>query len=511
MYNVLDGLKKSTRSSWLRFFCAGIIYVLIFCYPWHTQKNWQGHDYFLQPDTASYMYFGEWSDPWHSYRSIGYRAFLYPFLHHEHQKFLNAIMAAPQEGIDVWAGPEQPLYAIAAEVGIAGKFETIALVQRVTLALAYAVFYLSLCRWFNPLFSFAALLAALWLAPPPNPQFILTEPLSCALTWFCGAFLLNAHKKNTHQTVFFSLACLCASLSFLIRPQTLSLTGVCSLVFLYQVIVWGRKSPATACIKAAAAFFPLLLAYGYIGWLSLTGGHLFLHTNWDIYYSSFFYFADAEDVRHMPTERAKKYAAWYGAHREEFFNNMKNGQGGFRKIHFAQNSPAYIRCAVGDSLVYSGAWQKAEEHFKHEQGIGGLSLLGRSIFGKELNAGLLERHIGEMLVNKWENFIAGFGYYYDVWYLRHMSRATFAINMLALLLSISAVMISIKSGWPIIIMAGIHVMAILAAALGHFVVSRYVEPTQAFLLLAGMCSLWILAGRICQRAIALGWVPYPKP
>lgn len=171
----------------------------------------------------------------------------------------------------MWDSPEAHIYSIASEVGIAKKFEPIVLTQRLILSFAIAVFYLSLCRWFSPVFSFLALCTALWLAPPPNPHLILTEPLSCALTWLCGAFLLFAPVSAQKKSCY-TLACFCAAFAFLVRPQTLSLTGICSLVFLYEIIFSGNIRSLSNLFRKAATFSPLLLAYGYIAWISMTGG-----------------------------------------------------------------------------------------------------------------------------------------------------------------------------------------------------------------------------------------------
>lgn len=490
--------ESSVNSRWLRLVLACAIFVLIFWYPWQTQKNWQGHAYWLAPDTPGYIAFRGWLHPWRSARTIGYPAFLYPFLHAEREKFLPAYSSALKAGTNVWAAPRQPIYAMASETGIAEKFEMVALVQRVILALSISLFYLAVCRWFNPLFSFAALLAAILLAPPPDPRYILTEPLSCALTWLCAACLVAA-PKSPRQTAFFALGCLCASLAYLVRPQTLSLTAICSLIFLYQVFGILRKRTLRALAKPVFTFCPLLLAYGYIGWLSVTGGQIFLHTHSDMHYASFCFFVEPDDAQYMPTERARKFAEWVGVHKEEFMAKVKNGEGAYRRFRLSKNaSPARQRVDQGRALLY-GFMPEVWKHFADEKGIRYLSLLQSNIFGKELNAGLRQRHAKEMVAHAWYSFIGGLGYYSDIWHLARFPRASFAINILAL--ALSAVVITGCAGarWPVSLLVGIHLMAILAAAVGHFVISRYVEPTEPFLLLAGMCSLWTLCGWVYAR------------
>ena len=125
-----------------------------------------------------------------------------------------------------------------------------------------------------------------------------------------------------------TLAGLCAALAYLIRPQAISVTALCSLVFLYQVVVWLKKRlPVRVFLKSALAFTPLLISYGYIAWLSIPTGQLFLHSNYDVYYMTFGDFAEAQDVPHMPTERAKKFTARYGEFKEDFLKKMEEGEG----------------------------------------------------------------------------------------------------------------------------------------------------------------------------------------
>lgn len=499
-----------------RFLLAAVLFALVFCYPWEMQKdwenmqpitaaeypwqarkNWQGHGYFLFSASEWFIVFRAWLDPWKSHRSLGYPAFLYPFLYPHQQKFREALTEAYKAGTSIWG---KEVDTIAAQTGIAGGLENAALVQRCMAALAVGLFFLSLCRWYSPIFSFVALLAALCLVPPPDPQFIMVEAVSSPLTWFCGAFLLFA-PKSKRKGACFALACLCASLAYLVRPQALSLTGFCSLVFLCQFFADVKKRSLTALLRTGLAFCPLLIAYGYIGWLSVTAGQLSLHTHPTIPFSTFAYFAESEDVPFMPTERAKKFTAWYGEHKKEFLEIIDKRPGGiFANFHLTEHdSPPRSRLVLGDLLVYRIGMPDAWRHFKNEPGIGGLSIREKHIFGRELNSGLRKRHMGEMLVIRWQNFLGALGYYGDVWHLKHFSRATFAITMAALLLTGAAMACCGAPRWPLAVMAGIHLMALLAAALGHVVIRRYIEPTETLLLLAGICSLSVLASGIRRR------------
>lgn len=466
---------------------AALLFILIFWYPWQLQKNWQGGNYLLAPDTPTYIGFTAWTDPWQSARSIGYPAFIYPFLYPDQQKFIKTVNAATHAGTNIWASPEPPIYAIATDVGIGKKFDAIVLVQRLILPLAIAVFYLSLCRWLSPVFSFLALCAALWLAPPPNPHWILTEPLSCALTWLCGAFLLYA-PTSTRKSIYYAFACLCAACAFLVRPQTLSLTGVCSLIFLYEIIFSGKGRFRVALLRKAVAFSPLLLAYGYIAWISLTGGGLYLLTLSDVYYSSFNAYADSEDAKYMPSERSRKFTAWFCEHKEELMGMMKARGSSIPE----DASPPRRRLLIGDGLLYRGGMGAAITKFANTKDLAHRPRLSLAVFGKELIGGLQKRHRAEILIGRWQNFLGAFGYYKDVYRLPHFPRATLIINMVALVITSAAIIIIVQIRWPLIIMTGIHIMALLAAAFGHVVISRYVEPTEPLLLLAGICALWAL-------------------
>lgn len=484
-------LKRST------FFCAGLLFLLIFWYPWETPdylKTWesrQGDTYILMPDTPSFIAFRAWKNPWQSIRPIGYPLFLYPFLRHDRQPFMRALHEAGRSGFQNWFDDDEPIYTIPRKLGIDRKFEAVALVQRVILALGIALFYLSLSQWFGEIFALVALLAALCLSPPPPPQAIMTEPLACALTWLCGAFLLHA-GASARRGLCFALACLCAGVSFLIRPQTLSLTGLCSLLFLYEVFIAGRKHRIAAFFKQALVFSPLLIAYGYIAWLSVTGGHLFLHTMPEVHYLTVYYYADAEDARHMPTERARKFIEWYAQQKE----------GLVKKIPLSPKaSPPKREHTVGATILHS--WADGEsgiwKHFAKENGIGNLARLGRSIFAKELLAGLQPRHSGELLTARWEHFISAFGYYDDVYRLAPFPRATFALNILALALSLGAIAVCPRYRWPLVIMLGIHIMAVLAASLGNVILQRYVEPTVPLLFLTAFCSCLVLGEKLYAR------------
>lgn len=514
----MQGRKDDVRG-WLRYLWAASLFCIVFLYPWQSQINWVSHDFLLSPENAwqnpinwqghaylmsrdspTYIFFDAWLDPWRSHRSIGYPAVLYPFLSPDQQKFTQAVREAMRAGRDVWAGPEQLIYAIATDAGIAQKLEMVAFMQRVMLALAISVFYLSLCRWFPPLFSFLSLCMALWLAPPPNPLFILTEPLSCALTWLCGSFLLYA-PKSPHRLLCFASACLCASCAFLIRPQTLSLAGLCSLIFVYQGFVFLKKGQLPPLFKIALAFLPLLIAYGYIIWISMTAGFVSLYTDANINFSSFCYFADLEDAKHMPTERARRFTELYGAHKHQFIKRIKEGYYRERReIQLAEDaSPARKRAILGDVPLYYAGFQEIWKRMVQEKSLGSLNLLQRNIFGRELASGLQKRHFGDMLVNRWHNFLGALGYYRDVYYLGLLPHVTFPINILALALTGVAIVACKRFRWVLVIIAAIHVMAILAATFGHFVLGRYVEPTEAFLLLAGLCSLWALGARLWGR------------
>lgn len=480
---------------WLRFFYAGLIFVLIFWYPWEMPehvKAWEsrhGDAYYLTPDTPSYIDFRAWKHPWLSMRPFGYPAILYLVLGPDRGRLLRAYWEGSREALRVWTDPDQPIYTIPRKLGIDGKFAAIALAQRVILALSIAVFYLSICRWLGQFFAFVALVAALCLSPPPPPHGIITEPLSCALTWLCAAFLLQAGRCR-RQRACCALACLCAGAAFLIRPQTLSLTGLCSLLFLYQVFIAGRKHLLTAFFKQAVAFSPLLLAYGYIAWLSVTGGHLFLHTMNEAQYVRFCYYAEAEDAQHMPTERARKVTEWYAQEKDALA----------RTVRLPSNpSPPKKEHAIGAEIVFwhgtGGIWK----HFKDVDGIGNLDRLGKSIFGRELVAGLQARHGVEMLVSRWQHFISGFGYYRDVYRLALFPRTTFALNILALALSLGAIAWVAGARWAVVILLGIHIMALIAASLGNVMLQRYVEPTVPFFFLAAFWSCRALAGKVYAR------------
>lgn len=481
----LPAVNTISMQGWLRLVCAGILFALIFWYPWQNQKNWQGGTYLLAPDTTTYIGFTAWTDPWQSGRTIGYPAFIYPFLYPDQQKFTKAVFAARHDGTNVWGSPEPPIYAIATDVGIGKKFDTIVLVQRLVLPLAIAVFYLSLCRWFSPVFSFLALCAALWLAPPPNPHWILTEPLSCALTWLCGAFLLYA-PTSTRKSLYYAFACLCAACAFLVRPQTLSLTGVCSLIFLYEMIFSGKYRIRVALLRKAVAFSPLLLVYGYIAWISVTGGGLHLHTLPEVYYSAFNAYAEAEDAKYMPSERSRNFTAWFGEHKKELIGVMETK--GSRIPDDA--SPPMRRLLIGDGLLYRGGMRATMAKFANTKDLAHRPRLALAVFGKELIGGLQKRHRAEILIGRWQNFLGALGYYKDVYKLPHFSSATLMINIGALVITSAAIITIVQVRWPLIIMTGIHLMAILAAVFGHAVLSRYVEPTESLLLLAGICALW---------------------
>lgn len=477
--------KKTGGRSWLRFFGAGLLFILIFCYPWELQKNWQGGTYVLAPDTVTYIGFTAWKDPWQSGRSIGYPAFIYPFLYPDQQKFIKTVFTALDSGTNIWASPEPPIYTIATEVGIGKKFDTIVLVQRLILPLAIAVFYLSLCRWFHPVFSFLALCGAFWLAPPPNPHWILTEPLSCALTWLCGAFLLYA-PTSTRKSLYYALACLCAACAFLVRPQTLSLIAICSLIFVYEIIFSRNGRLRVALLRKAVAFSPLLLAYGYIAWISVTGGGLHLHTLSDVYYSAFNAYAEAEDAEYMPSERSRKFTAWFGEHKKELIGVAETRGGRIPE----DASPPRRRLLIGDGLLYRGGMGATITKFANTKDLAHRPRLSQAVFGKELVAGLQKRHRVEILVARWKNFLGALGYYKDVYKLHHFSNATLIINIMALFIASAAIITKVQIRWPLIMMTGIHIMAILVPSFGHIVISRYVEPTEPFLLLAGMCALW---------------------
>lgn len=484
-----EGRAETTRQFFPHFLMAACVFALVFWYPWEHAVDDNG--YLLYPDSYGYLSFDQWRDPWRVHRSIGYRLFLYPFAHGESKEYLTALREASKSGIDLWKDNAKNYYIMTERVGIAKKFERVALLQRLIMAFSFALFAVALSRWIPPLVSFVTLLIAFSLAPPPYPAAILTEPLCSALTALCGAFLLFA-PKSVRQGACFAMACLCASLAFLIGPRSLSLVGFCSLLFFY--VAWGKHSRRRLA-KSALAFTPLLIAYGYIGWLSLTGGGLFLHTQWEVDYNFYYYFAEKEDAQYMPTERAKKYTEWYGNQRKIFFNKIKNGEDGFHQFDIDQHSPVKKRSGIGDILTYTGAWVNSMKHFRDEKDISKLNASGRAIFGKELKAGLWPRHTGEIFLSWWQNFLAGLCYYDDIYQLQFMGRASFPINLGAILLSLFSIMRYPSSRWPLIVMLGIPLMTIIAAAVGHFVIERYVTPTAAFLLIAGMSSLWMLCSR----------------
>lgn len=507
--------KKPGGQSWMHLLFAGIIFALVFCYPWHipenwgdddrivqpeypwqARKNWRGHGYFMMGDSHTYVLFKAWTHPWHSHRTVGYPAFLYPFLYPDHQKFDKAYAEARKNDIAWWAGTEKPIYSIIAENGLAKKLETVALVQRWLLSLAIVVFYLALIRWFPPFFSFLAMTAALYVAPPPDPQFIMTEPLSCALTYLCGASLLCA-PKSRRPYMLFALACLCASLAYLVRPQMISLTALCSLTFLYEMFVAVRKRKFSwALCKPVLAFCPLLLAYGYISWISVLGGHLFLHTIPTPPIASFCYLAESEDAKYMPTERARKLTAYFGEHKAEFRRkiNEKMNDGSvpasFRLTD--ESSAVRTRAILSDMFYYFVGMPEVRKHFKDEDGLRHWDCLHQRVLGMELTAGLWHRHAGEILASHLRNILGVFGYYKDAWWLPSFPDASFAINCIALAFIGTAIIVSIKARWPVLIISGIHILTILVPVFGHTVQSRFVSATELFLLLAGMCSLWSL-------------------
>lgn len=323
----------------------------------------------------------------------------------------------------------------------------------------------------------------------------MTEPLSCALTWLCAAFLLYA-PTSTKKSIYFVLACFCAAFACLVRPQTLSLTGVCSLIFLYEVVISGKSDLLHSLFRNVASFSPLLLAYGYIAWISFTGGGLYLHTLNEVAYSAFCTYAEKEDAEYMPTERARKFTAWFGEHKEELINIIKNNG-----VQFPENaSPPRIRQIRGDGLLYAGGLGEAWKHFSKEKGLSHFNRQQQAAFAKELNSGLQKRHAFEIFTNRWQNFLGGLGYYRDIYRLPHFPNATFLINIIAIAISLMGIALVARIRWPVTIMAIIHVMALLAAALGHFVLGRYVEPTEPLLLLAAMCSLYAVCCRVLARS-----------
>lgn len=469
----------------LRFFLAVTTFFLIFFYPFHSWQNGKnplGQDYILFPDSNTYIFFKTWEDPWGSVRPIGYPAFLYPLL--------SPIQKELYPSKDLWGRPSRATYTVVTEKGFASNFERVVFLQRIILALGISLFYLSFCRWFPPLFCFMALIGALWVAPPPDPQWIMTEPLSNAFTWYCAAFLLFA-PRSRRQRICVALACLSASLAYLVRPQSLSMTALCSLIFLYEAIVCLKlRTSLRTFLKSAMAFTPLLLAYGYIAWLSLSAGQIFLHTNCEVYYATFGHLAEAQDVPYMPTERAKKFTARFGEYREDFLKKMEEGKGPYVRHRLRKQMPAAQRgMAIGRAFLYAFSTDMMWNHFKD---LKTLNCLQKSIFGKELTSGLWHRHKYEMLTSSLYHFISGLGYPPNVWYLPLFPRTSFVINMVAIALTAFAFVVWRKGRWPVLLLAGIHLLAILTAACGHFVLARYVSPTEAFLLLAGMGSAWFL-------------------
>lgn len=197
----------------------------------------------------------------------------------------------------------------------------------------------------------------------------------------------------------------------------------------------------------------------------------------------------------MPTERSRKFTAWFGEHKEELIDKIKNNG-----VQFPENaSEPWIRVLRGDGLLYYGGLGEVWKHFSKEKGLSRLDRRERAAFAKELTSGLRKRHTFEIFSNRLQNFLAGLGYYRDIYYLHHFPNTTFLINIIALTLSVAGIALVARIRWPVAIMGIIHIMALLAAVFGHFVLGRYVEPTEPLLLLAGMCSLWALCGHKIAR------------
>ena len=484
-------IKNIKMEGLVRTVCAGMLFLFVFCFLWQSQKNCQSGNYLLSRDSPTYVEFNAWKHPCQSGRTIGYPAFIYPFLYPDQYRFIKACNDARRGGINIWASPEAPIYAIASEIGIAKKFEAIVLAQRLILSLAIAIFYLSLCRWFRPISSLIVFYIALWMASLPNPYIIMTEPLSCAFTWLCGACLLFA-PTSRRKYLYYMLACLCASFAFLVRPQTLSLTGLCSLILIYEVFFSEKPWSIHALFKKAATFSPLLLAYGYIAWISVSGGGLHLHTLVEVYNSAFCTYAEAEDANYMPTERSREFTKWFGEHKEELIHTMKNKGNSISP----DASPPHARQFIGDGLLYRGGMAVEFYKLAMKNDTPPRIRLRQAIFARELMSGLKKRHASEMIVGSWQNFLGGLGYYKDIYTLPHFPGATLIINMGALVLAVVGAVTGVRIRWPLTIMAGIHLMALLAAAFGHFVIARYVEPTEPFLLLAGMYGFLVLSKKI---------------
>ena len=205
-----------------------------------------------------------------------------------------------------------------------------------------------------------------------------------------------------------------------------------------------------------------------------------------MYYSAFNAYAEAEDAEYMPSERSRKFTSWFGEHKKELIG-VAETRGG-RTPEDA--SPPRRRLLIGDGLLYRGGMGATIAKFANTKDLAHRPRLSQAVFGKELIAGLQKRHRVEILIGKWQNFIGALGYYKDVYKLHHFSNATLIINIMALFIASAAIITKVQIRWPLIMMTGIHLMAILVPSFGHIVISRYVEPTEPFLLLAGMCALW---------------------
>ncbi|WP_165075768.1 MULTISPECIES: hypothetical protein [unclassified Desulfovibrio] len=495
----MDGMaSKGINPFLIRIFVSLFIFFFVFSIPLDYSLNKYGGTYVHRPDTSSYLSLSLSPsillslDPWKSARAPGYGLFLYAFLEPHKKELANAFKKAgklpPSEVFAV--GKRLPEF-INGE-GLQGVFDNIVLAQRLLLSIGAAFLVYACSLYINALVVGACFFLGVQVTPLVNVSMLLTESVAQPLSFFAVGLLLLYFKKRNFFLLF--LAALCASALYLVRPAgiyMLGLGGICWFYFFWE----ARFRHVFKFLLAATGFLP---AVAYIGYISLTSGHLFFGTHpqgSDLQFSS--YYLQKEDMGNMPTLRSREYARIF-LDKVELWKkeNATSAFGPDFKEWPRTKSFGYVYNTTVWPLTYGPEGEVWAELAKNPR-IGPLSLKEMVKTGRELKIGMLMRHTGDRIKTVGCNILAGLGYYRD-----YRSSSLWAYGLPLIMGAWGAwclgLLLCPQVRFCLFLPGAAHLLHVFVISYGNFILPRYIDLTETLFIFAVFLSLWALGSRLWQ-------------
>lgn len=357
------------------------------------------------------------------------------------------------------------------------------------IGISFSLLYFALSCIINPLIAVFFILGSIYFGSIPPPKYILADLPACAMTVFFVAFGIFYTKYKKY--VFLFLLCGSAVMASLIKPAMFFLPLIAGCMLLYEFISAAReRSLQRTLITSCTGIF---LVIGTLLWpfLLYVQSGLFFPSQLSIVTKAMLatYLLQEGDDQLFKDPRQKAFVSELIKHKPEI--DAEIDESAYKNTPRNTHSEAHIY--VHSTNSYGNLFFKimAQNGFK-------MSQIERARLVKNISGPIIQKHYKEYIMTKVRSFLSAFGYYKDLqdsirW--RHsLGSIQFYIFLSCYAFLFGAIAFGTKKlRYPLLLLALIHLLAVVFTSIGYKVLTRYLQITEWSFILALEVALYSVA------------------